>query len=190
MTNGFDPEADITYVQSTQWSIRARILPDDDHDYNTLRTVKLSVSYGPEVEASFYPQLPMGSEDPGSLCSAFSKAATEMGLAIQEDEARSWIENHKQLFVVVGDTGIEGRRIDWPVKAFLNRDRADAFLEAIQKWCQEKGICRDGNNVGKVTDPTGIFVKCPLDPNFRIYGDVAYRVVEIDIDMCSPRERG
>jgi hypothetical protein len=175
------------------WGIHARIEPK--HEQPGMRTLTLGVSDGPECYVDFDPargiaNIGHGEHDrddddsEGSLLHAISEAATAMAEAAVIDEASAWIREHEETYLIVGESGEHDDRRTWNVRAFLNRDRAEACAAGLNSWMGERGFGRP-DGVGMYKAAMAAKAECP---DRRWYYDCAtgtsYRVESVEIDMA------
>ncbi len=100
------------------------------------------------------------------------------------------------VYVVRGCAGVYSSTTEWPVRAFLEKESAEALCARLNAWCEETGAAQPGHRLddnacyeeradgrrywskelAKLHDP-----KPPEDPGFQNWGDVLYCVEEIPL---------
>jgi hypothetical protein len=165
---------------------RARIEETNGDGRLQHSTLILSVCDGPETFSNFAPSRDVDSNGEGPLTDAIAEGVNRMIEAALENEAGRWIEDHEEVYLVVGKTGQGPDAQEWNVKAFLSRDRAHRFCYDLNQWLYEHGLQPGGSWVNQIIDPTGVIAKHPGDPNFRIDGGTEYEIVSIPLDMFDP----
>ena len=149
-------------------------------------TLTLSVCDGPETFADFDPAENVDPDGECSLTVAITTAVNRLIGAAQEDEAGRWIEDHQEVFIVIGKTGQRRDAQTWNVKAFVSEERAGNFCYRLNDWCEGSGIDPEGDRTTTIIDPHGTIVRHPEDPNFRVDGGTKYEVVRMPLDMFDP----
>ena len=144
------------------------------------------MSDGPETFADFDPAENVDPWGECSLTAAVTTAANRMLEAALENEAGRWIEDHEEVFIVVGRTGQGAEAQTWNVKAFVSEERAAHLVFLLNDWCEGLGLCPNGDRITTLIDPTGTVVTHPHDPNFRIDGGTEYELVRMPLDMFDP----
>lgn len=90
----------------------------------------------------------------------------------------------KKCWVVVGMTGGYSDRTEWLVKAFLDKERAEAFISDADAWLLEnKMSCLNEKSSDLADYEIRGEVKPPFDPDFRCdYTGSRYCLSECDLD--------
>ena len=117
---------------------------------------------------------------------AIATAVNRLLGAAQEDEAGRWIEDHEEVFIVVGKTGQGPDAQTWNVEAFVSEERAGDLCYRLNDWCEGFGIDPGADRATTLIDPNGTVVTHPDDPNFRVDGGTEYELVRMPLDMFDP----
>lgn len=86
-------------------------------------------------------------------------------------------------YVVAGFTGAWEDAIDWSVRAFVSKEKAQKFVDDANQWLKDNGFYRIEKGDKKLWN-VDYHPECPFDKNLCVdFNGTSYSMEEIDLDL-------